>query len=390
MIKIQVFTTKDIYFLRDKMASAKKTYSFCHQLSKEYDVELVCIVGKSAKEYCHDINKNYTIRTVKSKLISFFGFLDKIKLLPIYYVFFFVPLTRRIARCIDHNRQIVVFENFMLASLSSRFRRSIVKVYSSHNVESQWYDKELKKYCWPKFIHKFVLKCIEMRICHRCDIILAPSIQDVHGFLKIYHIDQSKVVFLPSVPDFSVLNVYDAESVRRKYGLSNSKYHVVFCGSGSYTNTVAADFLIQRVLDKLDEDCMLVFVGGIGNYVDSAYPPKDKCKILGFVEDLKEVLSVMDLAVNPIVHPFGVNIKLLDYVESMLPVVTTEVGIRGFEFLAEVMSVSSPQGFADVVNTRKTEGRSKRIDYAPYFAEVDSCAIFKETVKHFFLNKTSE
>ena len=65
--------------------------------------------------------------------------------------------------------------------------------------------------------------------------------------------------------------------------------------------------------------------------VDETLP--DNVKLYGKVSttDLNELLNISNIAINPVIHGSGHNIKMLDYMSFNIPIVTTPVGARGLD-----------------------------------------------------------
>ena len=59
----------------------------------------------------------------------------------------------------------------------------------------------------------------------------------------------------------------------------------------------------------------------------------DNVKLYGKVSttDLNELLNISNIAINPVIHGSGHNIKMLDYMSFNIPIVTTPVGARGLD-----------------------------------------------------------
>jgi glycosyltransferase involved in cell wall biosynthesis len=70
---------------------------------------------------------------------------------------------------------------------------------------------------------------------------------------------------------------------------------------------------------------------------------------LGFVDRLAPLLSAADVAVNPIQSGSGSNLKLAEYVAAGLPVITTPIGLRGYEAFARLVTVAELEEFAHVL-----------------------------------------
>lgn len=70
----------------------------------------------------------------------------------------------------------------------------------------------------------------------------------------------------------------------------------------------------------------------------------------GHVDDLRFVFAAADVVVNPVTTGSGSNIKLAEYLASGLSVVTTAVGLRGFEGHSDDVIVAEREGFAAAID----------------------------------------
>ncbi len=69
------------------------------------------------------------------------------------------------------------------------------------------------------------------------------------------------------------------------------------------------------------------------------------------------------MAVNPVTTGSGSNLKLAAYLASGLPVVTTAVGLRGFEGHSEGVVVVERDGFvAAIAGATLTKGQRRTIE----------------------------
>jgi glycosyltransferase involved in cell wall biosynthesis len=75
-----------------------------------------------------------------------------------------------------------------------------------------------------------------------------------------------------------------------------------------------------------------LLLGSIGQYLQHfGFTLPDNVEALGVVDDetKDEVLSWVDLAVNPMESGSGTNLKIFDYMAAGIPVLTTSFGARG-------------------------------------------------------------
>lgn len=86
------------------------------------------------------------------------------------------------------------------------------------------------------------------------------------------------------------------------------------------------------------------------------------CRLHGDVPAVEDFLRSADVAVNPAVTGSGVNIKLLDYLQSRLPVVSTPLGVAGLPLEAgvHVEVAAQPTAFASSVVALLRDGARRR------------------------------
>ncbi|MCH8907913.1 MAG: glycosyltransferase [Candidatus Heimdallarchaeota archaeon] len=69
----------------------------------------------------------------------------------------------------------------------------------------------------------------------------------------------------------------------------------------------------------------------------------------GVVNDLKSLLNATDIAISPLTQGSGSSVKILDYLNFGLPLVSTDIGARGFNFQKNIHYFESP--IEDFYNT---------------------------------------
>ena len=205
-------------------------------------------------------------------------------------------------------------------------------VYDSHNVEAR-----LRRALIPAsgLGDQAVAHCeeVERSLCQRADAILACSEEDAAEFGRRYGVPRARLFVVPNgVDSRAVKPATPAEKAgaRRRLFVEDDSFVCVFVGSRYAPNVDAARFLACHVAPALP-DVRFVFVGGCCLDLDAVLPPN--VLALGLVDDLlrNAAYAAADLALNPMSRGSGTNIKMLDFFAAGLPVVTTEVGARGFE-----------------------------------------------------------
>ena len=178
------------------------------------------------------------------------------------------------------------------------------------------------------------IELLEGRLCQDADAILACSDQDAYLFRYFYGVAAEKLRVVPNGVDTSQVRPADGASraaARARLGLALDCTAAVFIGSDYGPNAEAARF-ICRDLAPRHADLQFVIVGGCGDRVSMPVLPRN-VRLLGRVDEKTRMASyaAADIALNPVTLGGGTSIKMLDYLSSGLPVVSTVVGARGFE-----------------------------------------------------------
>ena len=110
---------------------------------------------------------------------------------------------------------------------------------------------------------------------------------------------------------------------------------VIFTGSNYAPNLEGAEFIVDTLAAEFPE-VVFGIIGGVGLMMrerrsEGSFPPN--VRLFGFVEkpQLLDLYHAADLALNPMLHGSGTNIKMFDAMAAGLPILSTSVGARGIE-----------------------------------------------------------
>ena len=131
----------------------------------------------------------------------------------------------------------------------------------------------------------------------------------------------------------------------------------MFIGSVYSANNSALD----RIQDMASKNPEFTF-----EIIGSAKPTKgSKMKNMvfhGVVDDSKksEIMSRCFLALNPVTEGSGRNLKMVDYLAHGLPILSTPIGVRGFEDynISDSIVICQPDEFDENIK-RLSENRKK-------------------------------
>jgi|SRR5215211_3705507 len=239
---------------------------------------------------------------------------------------------------------VVQVESPGYGSWLGRLQGPAARVYASHNVEADFARAAAR-----------TVARLERLAVRDSDLVLACTEADGHRFRGLYG-DDVRFAVVPNGFDDALLDADVADlrdPARERLGLAHEERAVLFVGGGADHNRKAVRFLERDVLPALAPETRLLVAGRAAAALEGADPRRTLA--LGYVEDLAGLLAAADVAVNPVAYGSGSNLKMAEYMAAGLPVVTTPVGLRGFERWAGSMAVAELDGFATAI--REAPGR---------------------------------
>ncbi|WP_160163082.1 glycosyltransferase family 4 protein [Haloferax gibbonsii] len=279
-----------------------------------------------------DINKRYTeirplnpiydLPSIPATLFDVPGTLAKQVLL-----FYQAPELKSLIKWSD----IILAEGPHLSSAISHLTSDSPVIYSSHNVEiDRWRDvsdSSVDEYFFERLVKN------ERDAVENCDAIICVSEADKQRYNELFS-PSSPIIVIPN--GTSSENVHSdfiqkgTERFRDYYGIDSDDRLVVFVGSDYGPNISAVEFIIQLSEKAKNENDPLHFLvaGNVCSHFDEQH---SNLTLAGFVEDIDELYTAGDIALNPITEGAGSNIKLIEYLSNSVPTVTTPFGSRGFE-----------------------------------------------------------
>ena len=191
------------------------------------------------------------------------------------------------------------------------------RLYNAHNVEADLYHAmHLNEHTE---ISDLVRDCEERMLRHINDVLVCSN-EDAERFTSLY----------PYGNRFSL--VANAISAFRLDPLKDhARSGMVFLGSGHLPNVQAADLIVKDIAPRFP-DIRFDIVGTCLNA--GAYGPNVVAH--GRVSDVDRdtLLRNAAFAINPIMMGGGSSLKIADFAAHGLPIISTKLGIRGFDFEA--------------------------------------------------------
>ena len=160
------------------------------------------------------------------------------------------------------------------------------------------------------------------------------------ALITVFCCDADAIAFkkhFGKAPFFTINNGYDANSVpftpsklRQELRLAAgyNKPIVLFMGSRHKPNIESVEYLIQ--LAPALQEFHFIILGSVSDYFKE-YQLPENMTFTGSVDDATKAhyLSIASVAVNPMFSGSGTNLKMLDFMGSGIPVVSTPIGARG-------------------------------------------------------------
>lgn len=219
--------------------------------------------------------------------------------------------------------------------LKKLLNRSFVVVFDSHDVEYRLIkqfinnviskrSKLLRYLMFPGLMYIY----LQERIASKCaDHILTVSEDDKKCFAKMYNINVEKLTVIPSGINLKNLkSIKPKELVKKQFKIPEEKVLIIFHGAYShFPNREAIEKIEDYLAPNLKELIFLIAGTGVPEYI------KNNIYSVGFVKDLESFLHIADIAIVPLTSGGGTKIKILDYLNIGLPIVSTKKGMEGIE-----------------------------------------------------------
>jgi glycosyltransferase involved in cell wall biosynthesis len=194
-------------------------------------------------------------------------------------------------------------------------------VYTSHNVEYERYGDSTDK-LYSHYIRKKI-KQIEEEVVEKSAAVVCTTEEDKEEYETL----NDELFVIPNGINSSKISSNSNMYNREAFSIPQEITLAVFLGSDYAPNVEAVEWLCEN-WSELDESYHLLIIGNVGSSVQTT---DSRIHTVGFVEDLMSVLSLGDIAINPVIYGGGSNVKILDYFAAELPVISTEFGVRGFD-----------------------------------------------------------
>jgi glycosyltransferase involved in cell wall biosynthesis len=256
-----------------------------------------------------------------------------------YFTDFNPSFISKIIKMIRSEDVDIIQNSFLQGALAIKFvilimRRKIPLVYDAHDVVGDTV-KQIPPSLLPYPIRYFLLiylPFLERLVTkYTVDHIITTSNEDKNRLIQKYGITEEKINVIPSgskIIDSKSLG--NRNRIRNDFGVREDEIIVLFHGTYSYyPNKEAFDIIIKYIAPTIRikfKNVLFLLAGSNAPVFDSG-----NVKSIGFVNDLKSLLRIADIAIVPILRGSGTRLKILDYMAFSLPIVTTKKGMEGIE-----------------------------------------------------------
>lgn len=214
-----------------------------------------------------------------------------------------------------------------------------------HNIWWRIFDQLLSSRRKYKLLI-WLVKHIELTAIKKSNSVICVSNEDKKILIQ-HNVPSAKIfVWVP----------FETASAKKKLKIPRQlehqlkdKFVVGFVGAHFEPNIISVENIIQIAKNSHNKDITFLILGKVCDAFKNRKDLPDNVILNGFVNDLDSYLSVCDAFVNPkTVCDTGVEIKMFDYLKFNKPIITTEIGARGFENFKDVI-ISSIDQFSDKI-----------------------------------------
>ena len=145
----------------------------------------------------------------------------------------------------------------------------------------------------------------------------------------------------------------DVEYYSEEINARKKKKTLAFVGNYTYApNADSIEWICREIIPKLDKDVLFYVIGKCPDELKQKIQ-SEQVIVLGFVDDIREVVKSVEVYLSPITYGTGIKTKIIEAMAMGVPVVTNSVG-------AESLSVTSGKelfianGIDEIVNCVNT------------------------------------
>lgn len=213
-----------------------------------------------------------------------------------------------------------------------------IRIYNSYNFESELVRQLWKGPNADKYLAR--IREAEQRLVHCAELVFAISEEERNAFINVLGGREEKIHLAPNGIDVGKYN----RTSGRKVG---NRKKAFFIGSSHPPNIEAVHFIMETVAPECPDIEFYI----AGKCCDQCVS-KGNVHLLGLIDEAqKEKLFInSDIAINPMFSGAGTNLKTLEFLSAGIPLLSTNVGVRGLGLERDVHYIHAEKNnFAEML-----------------------------------------
>ena len=209
----------------------------------------------------------------------------------------------------------------------NEMRKPLVLWRKGDNGCGRGLDRIVRNHLYRSWVRKEISRQ-EREAMDQVDAVIAVSDIDREALIELYGVEDRKVSVIPWGVDINKYRFFTIEEkVRAKELLYLSGKKVAVFLEGRSMNLMLKRCGLSLIWPgSLDRYAVFDCRKGRGGVYRESHP---NVQFTGFVDDPVRYFAAADVGVNPMQSGGGMHFKMLEYLSSGLPTVTTELGARG-------------------------------------------------------------
>lgn len=279
-------------------------------------------------------NGNYPCKTYHYKDIKLSG--RNLTILRDFNFDFFLKILKILKNEEIDMVQITHPSGIPLIKLAGLFsRKKFILVYDAYDVQSifikEVFADDLNYNKIEKFFMKVYNNFLETIICkYLADYITSVSEEERNILIEKYSLNKEKITVIPS--GCNVTNISnikkEKDTIKKQLGIDTEKIILFFHGAYMHpANKEAIEIIKNNISPKFRNSDCIFLIGGL----DVPKFEFGNVKSLGYIENLEKILSIVDIAIVPLMRGTGTKLKIFDYMNAGIPIISTKKGIEGIK-----------------------------------------------------------
>lgn len=296
-------------------------FLYLHKGKNESLVETIDFFGKE-NFYIHKSKK----RNYKAFISPLLYFLVKLKVISPEKAFNYsidqlydvsvLPLLKTLHK--KNKYAAVIVEYALLSKYLDSFSNDVTKIIDTHDKLSERWKVYYSKGIRPRGYS--VSKLDEKKGLERADVIIAIQSIEANYFKEICN--KRVVTYGFKIPHNSI----DEKQL--------VLHNILYIAARNPLNEAAIDWFLECIYPLLldhNKSFKITIGGSICSYLDEKEKLPNACKLLGYIEDIKEFYSLGSIVINPMLSGTGLKIKSIEAISYKKYLVTTPIGCEGLE-----------------------------------------------------------